>query len=351
MTPDCERFWVVLQQMALPKKTATLAQCWDALRILGGAYDPTLTDRSRLHAFLDQLRVAARILLPSKNNAANWNREGSPTLPKTIRFVRTPSPEFSDFWATRTWHEITACLADHPGSRRYSAEIVHIERFLSHGGMQRAITPMNERSAEVFGDEKRLGTLRNTILFQAGRLDLERHLRCRPTPPPIPWERGSGSESPLIIENSTTYWSICRWNRIHNRWRAVIYGCGNQITGQTETLIELAREEHWTCYQYFGDLDPSGVNIPTQVADALAQVGIAVIPDYGLYQLLLNRRVGWQQQRKVEPGHISASALEWLGPLAEQVRVLITSGEYAPQELVGTDTLKAWVPLVDPGGV
>lgn len=344
MTPDGERFWAALQQMVLPKTTATLAQCWDALRVLGGAYDLTLTDRSRLRSLIDQLRMAARIRLPSESNAAMWSRDGSPTLPKTIHFTRVRSVDASDSWATRTWHEITACLADHPGARRYSTDIAHIERFLSHGGMQRAIIPMNERSAEVFGDEKRLANLRNTILFQPGRLDLERHLRCRPAPPPIPWERGTGPGKPLIVENTTTYWSICRWNRIHNRWCAVICGCGNQITGQTETLIDLAREEQWACYHYFGDIDSAGVEIPTLLASALARCDIAVVPDHELYRLLLNRRVGWQQQRTINSSPISNSARDWLGQLADPIMTMLISGEYAPQELVGIETLNSWSP-------
>ena len=56
-------------------------------------------------------------------------------------------------------------------------DLIKLNSFLSERREDRVDVPIKERSLEIFGDEKRLDALRNTVLFDDGRLTLE-HLRC-----------------------------------------------------------------------------------------------------------------------------------------------------------------------------
>jgi len=91
-------------------------------------------------------------------------------------------------------------------------ELEKIDHFLKHGGRNRLLVPIKERSLEIFGDEKRLDELyRGSALFDTDRLTLE-SLRCFVVPEPLAWARGPEPSKPLIVlENVATWDSYRRW--------------------------------------------------------------------------------------------------------------------------------------------
>jgi len=91
---------------------------------------------------------------------------------QTFGFI-PPQPTDTAAFKTHSWEpELQFCAT----TRLYIAydEVAKLDHFLKHGGRQRPMIPIKERSLQIFGDEKRLDELyRASTLFDNGRLTLE----------------------------------------------------------------------------------------------------------------------------------------------------------------------------------
>ncbi len=223
-----------------------------------------------------------------------------------------------------------------------SADLQRMNEFLRTGGRERPMVPIKERSFQLFGDEKRLDALRESALFQSGRLSLEM-LRCEIVGEPFGWKRGPQDTGvTLVIENAATWHSYSRWNEERRLFSAVVYGCGNRFADSTrylrDILAELATPQR---VLYFGDLDPQGVRIPIEASAKALRMGMPPVePDLWSYQHLL--RLG--QGRETNSGSVesvSEDAAAWLGPLAKNLYPLFNGGKRLAQELVGWEFLRS----------
>lgn len=132
---------------------------------------------------------------------------------------------------------------------------------------------LNERSYELFGDEKFLDSAEGSKLLSIIRITLEELLCYKTYEPFFHFDIAEKPEdNVLIIENLDTYNSfkalfrqgIREWKGIY--FTMLIYGEGNKITRSYNYLKELEVPETVSIY-YFGDLDPEGIWIYHQLAD------------------------------------------------------------------------------------
>ena len=91
---------------------------------------------------------------------------------------------------------------------------------------------------------------------------------------------------------------------------------------------------------YFGDLDPQGLVIPQEASSRAHSLGLpAVEPHLWSYRQLLELGAGHGQLWEGEPP--SPTLCDWLGELAEPVRLLFNRSQRLAQELVGWEFLQS----------
>ncbi|MBX3745948.1 MAG: hypothetical protein KF833_11635 [Verrucomicrobiae bacterium] len=218
-------------------------------------------------------------------------------------------------------------------------DFVALNRFLATGGRLRPIVPVKERSIEVLGDEKRLDALLVTAPFRTGRITPS-DLRCAPVPEPLGWRRGHRPDGPvLVLENASTWDSYCRWDAAAPRFSALVYGKGLVFIDAVTRLHDLFAEiQGPRPIEYFGDLDPPGIDIPVRASEKAVAAGLPPIqPHLWSYQRLLEAGPGREGAWDGEP--VRSESLSWLGPLAPAAHDLFARGLRLAQELVGWETL------------
>lgn len=215
-----------------------------------------------------------------------------------------------------------------------------LNRFLVEGGRGREVVPLKERSLEIFGDEKRFDALLATAPFREGRVRASLW-RCAVVAEPLGWRRGPHANGPvLVIENASTWDSFARWNAVVGRWSAVVYGKGLVFADAVERMAEIFTELGGPRpVEYFGDLDPPGVEIPWRASRKAVAAGLpAVTPSGWCYRRLLE--AGKDREGTWEGEPVRGEALGWLGDLAEPARVLFERHARLAQEHVGWDVLR-----------
>jgi hypothetical protein len=275
-----------------------------------------------------------------------WDYTTVPPLPHWLEVIREKAQAAKPNMDQIPWPPELA-FASMLKNRTHLEALRLIQEWLAAGGRKAIQVPIKERSAEIFGDEKRLDRLLKTDLFAPGRLTLET-LRCYPVYPNLVWERGSAqSPSILILENSNTYHSFCAWNAETAEYAACVYGHGFMIH---HTYLDLQRVLDQTnpsaAIHYFGDLDVTGIRIPIELSRLLEQRGLPkATPAERWYGFLLDMFPEAQLRiRKKSPGNWTHSDLSWFSrDLQERVKAVFELGFRVPQELVGTDCLKGRV--------
>lgn len=218
-------------------------------------------------------------------------------------------------------------------------ELRQINAFFLNGGTTRPLVPIKERSLELFGFEKRLDTLANSVLFGEGRLSLEQ-LRCFFVAEPLGWQRGPANQGPLLVlENAATWDSFRRWNDAHPKFSAVVYGQGNCFVDRVPFLAEIFRELGGSRpVLYFGDLDASGLRIPACASRAAQRLNLPPVEPYlDAYRALLSQAARATAANEDDP--IRREDADWLGPLAEEAWRILERDRRLAQEWVGWEYL------------
>lgn len=160
---------------------------------------------------------------------------------------------------------------------------------------QRMRIPLNERSFQVFHDEKWLDSPQGRSVLRRVGLTWD-DLSCYATHEPFFYvQRGlpeEGSVNALIIENKDTFYSlkelllqgITVWGGIP--FSLLIYGEGWKITKSFPFVWELnGLQNRELRFYYFGDLDPVGIEIWHQLNQQ--QEEVEIIPFRFFYENLL----------------------------------------------------------------
>ena len=151
-----------------------------------------------------------------------------------------------------------------------------VNRWLRDGGANRPIVPAEERSLELFDDEKaianRIGGA--TTLWAVGRLGPDL-LRYENVPMPFPYRQVGAGDRLLMVENTAAFRS-CSQLLAHDDghpYFAVAFGQGAWAPKTVPAAIELPGTIR--AIDYWGDLDPNGLAVTRDVVNAAAEVGLA----------------------------------------------------------------------------
>ncbi len=288
---------------------------------------------SRLLAELQGLEAAGCITLPA---SGSWERVGSPPLPSFIQLVREkPSAPPEDFrevaWVPELgfWHLLTP-------TQLVAAKCIN-DFLLRRRGTLRTV-PIKERSLQIFGDEKRLDSMKTgNTLFQ-GRLALST-LGAFQVPQPLPYRQVDARGQPvLVVENHNSFWSFSEWNQDTRQYSAIVYGAGEAFRSTGAALGQVLREVEGAGASYLGDLDIKGVRIPGEFNIATRNDSPAVRPALEFYAWLLEN--GRRRPKHECKAGTLAQAEAWLGPeLGLKVFDMWQDGFWIPQEALGFELL------------
>jgi hypothetical protein len=293
--------------------------------------------RIRLMEIFNQLTAESKIQLPVGKRG--WDRTAKTAIPLWVEIYREKKDAGSPRMNEIVWPpelQFAATLE----SRIHQETLLQIRDWLAGGGRKASLAPLKERSASIFGDEKRLDKLMKTELFGPGALTLEL-LHCYPIYPDLVWEKGN-AEAPaiLIIENSNTYHSFCRWNDVSRHYAACIYGNGFMIHHTCKELPKILQATNSEAkLEYFGDLDATGIRIPLYLGTLLKA---RVLPAESWYEVLVTHFEQTDKKPvKASPGAWKANELAWFSePLRSRVEQIFRSGYRLAQEFVGADYLR-----------
>lgn len=277
--------------------------------------------------------------------------------------VRTVKPEIPP---APIWHRELYDLDDHWNDARplRRARYIAVNKWLKSKA-DRTPVPIRERCLDVFATfgsaechpdaEKTLDTKTTAALF--GEEDrLMKVLRTFRIPPPLLSETvleetgggyrkvGSG-DLLLVIENSTTWWSLVEALSQVSQHRVgyVAWGLGMSFVSSVRSI---SARHRITEVRYFGDLDLSGIRIPARAAAVARKEGLPpVVPAERLYDALL--ALGRSApSRELSTLERVRKDLNWLDPAHRPAAErLLTTGSRIAQEWVGLrhlTTSKDW---------
>lgn len=244
----------------------------DRLRALFAAIFRPLPERDDAHrelaACLQAAVASGRIRMPQARHL--WEREREPPLPKWVQRAGADAP--APTAPVPVWHPtIAAALEASRPAAGLLEDLRALDAWLKAAGGTAPLLPIQERSYEIFGDEKRLGDLLDQKFFRAGGIGPE-HLRSyRVTEPFAMTPFNVTSDLAIAVENLATYDSLTRAAGSlpeGGRPAAVIFGRGKQFMRTCESLP--VRLPHVRRLLYFGDLDEEGLAIAMAVRETLA---------------------------------------------------------------------------------
>jgi len=300
--------------------------------------------RSRLRDALDELQTAGRITFPAARSRIGWDTRVLPSIPSWVTRIdarQPPRPERPpQVWPSAL--EGAARIASRPGEYELLERVAAWMR----DNPEPDLVPLQERSLELFDDEKALDAYLKTKLFTSGALTLDL-LAC--SIPPVPFVSqhlgGTGPTRLLVVENLATYTSFLKVLKegaeprpdLHLAW-----GGGNSFT-QSVLSIPTLRPAPTRVY-YFGDLDLAGLQI---AVNAAAQAEAArlpkLLPAEPCYQFLLDGPGRWRRpdgsNSHATPDYHTLCS--WLpAALRSEVMNLLRERQRVPQERLGIQALR-----------
>jgi hypothetical protein len=284
--------------------------------------------QKRLLAVLKELEREEQLVLPKSNKC--WDLHSK--LPVYVTAIRNEEKEarLKRKAVISSMQNETAWEPTHMAAFAHKLKsIVELERaarvntYLLHRPVDVVSIPHRERALRIFGNEKALDNNTRDGLFN-GRITLA-DLDCFYCPEPLPFHALSmdsielAGKPLLVVENANTYWSCCRANALIKRYAAVIYGQGFKVMANTakranDGLLDIEHKLNSKGIAYFGDLDPTGIAIPTRINECREANSLPPLyAEHSLYRVLLeiNRCVDYEKSQLHD--HDPQGARQWLG--------------------------------------
>ena len=227
--------------------------------------------------------------------------------------------------------------------------LMRISDFLSNAiyseGAKQGEISINERSYELFGDEKFLDSPQGRKILMTIKIGIN-ELKCYKTYEPFfYYGMVSGpSGNILIVENKDTFYSfkklfldgVVKWKNI--RFSMLIYGEGNKINKSIDYLSEIGVPCTVNIY-YFGDLDPEGINIYYRLSQ---NKKYDIRPMELYYRTMFDRRKGGLVKNKQTWNQSAMNDFfEKISFKDEQaVKEYLAFGLYVPQEALNIEVLR-----------
>jgi len=320
----------------------TLDRVWSLWLIAAPRLVGDATQTAALYAALHRLAEAGTVELPSDS----WDQSTRPPLP---RFVKIPTARQAvprREWMTYPWsHELGWASTLPTLSADRFRDLVALNSWLARTrDLNPPTVPLRYRSVEILGDEKRLEKMVKTDLFGPGRLTLAL-FHCVRIPAPLPAALVGRGSDVLVVENSDTYWAAVEQLRATSDHPvgSVAWGSGKTFPSQVDALsVDVGGRGPVTGrVWYWGDLDPTGLEIAGTAADAAA---IAILPARTLWSAMADRPV--QESGRIE--WTGASGRGWLGDeLWDELAPVRNSAGRVAQEAVPPEAIAAWARVLD----
>ncbi len=210
----------------------------------------------------------------------------------------------------------------------------------------------NERSYELFGDEKAItapadASVDGARILKNLRLTLE-DIKAKRVFEPFFWiekdfstMQGATERTVLIIENKDTFWTLqqAMTDGMLTGIHLIIYGEGKAILKKFE-YIEMVGGVPQDRYFYFGDIDMEGISIYNQLRARYP--GYDIRPATPLYAFIL-RKAGSDGARPLRRPQRAGSLSPFLdffdAETGSAIRRIITDGQYLPQEVLNATDL------------
>ena len=308
-------------------------------RIYYSLYPEVQNSPERQASLLDALRDLENQRLLALPALGSWEKVGYPPLPAWVALVRETQVTNTSCYSEVPW---VPELGFWPKLKPMQlADAKAINDFLLRRRDSLTPVPIKERSLEIFGDEKRLDSLRTGASLFIKRLPLTA-LGAFLVPLPLPYRQAPALGKPaLVVENHNSFWSFGEWNQTALRYSAVVYGAGEAFRSTGQALNQVLLEVGGDGAEYLGDLDPKGIRIPLDFNRVSTAKGQQVQPALDLYRWLLTNG---RTRERVECREAAAeSATDWLGPeLGAQLAGRWAHGLWIPQEALGFEQLKTW---------
>jgi hypothetical protein len=291
-------------------------------------------DRRRcLRDALDAVQSAGAIRFPG-SAAVNWDRAGATALPRFITLQRE-----ADVCPAREIFVPDLAFASRVRPSNKLDLLITLNRYLiAHTDPDEfeTLAKYRERAFQIFGDEKALDdAVKGDLLW--GQLPLERIGAMNPENLTLERFPRAQDRPVLIVENRQTYLTLCDWNRSACAYRIVCFGAGFAIVSQVKALIQMPAQDSVVGFEYFGDLDPTGVNIANTLDLKLQdEAHERVRPALHLYSLILGQKV---RKALAAPKILSCSNIAWLDPLKTEVQALFDANTWIPQEALRLEML------------
>jgi hypothetical protein len=322
-------------------RRVALATLWDAFASVAPV-DASATDaRGRLARTLRAAERDGAWRCSKRTDAA-----GRPPLPA---FVELPAPELAaqpDPRAVAWRPELAWAAALTRLSDRQHHLLLAVNAFLRDAGGDRPLVPVEERSLELFDDEKAIsGRAGGETLWGEGRLSLEL-LRCVPSNTPFAYERIGAGDRLLVAENQATFATLRDLLRKvpGHPYAAVVFGLGRSAQTSIGYLTELPFDVR--SVDYFGDLDVDGLEMARACLEAARRAGVEAQLHLRLWQLLLTQRPTPAKPHR--PARVEAACTLLPDPLHVDALTLLQSGQRIAQERCGRELLSAtpqwWLP-------
>jgi hypothetical protein len=299
---------------------------------------------ARFRAALDELLAGGLLTFPSDGSRTGWDRRVNPALPRWV-MRRAPAPPIRERPRPRVWPHVL----EHAGRlATREDEYLLLERVATwlRDNPEPVQAPVQERSLELFGDEKALDRYAKTRLFTSRALSLEL-LACYQPPLPFASQHipGQGRTALLVVENLATYTSFITVLRgLPERERPdihIAWGHGGEFNRSVRSVPLLAPAPA-TLY-YFGDLDVAGIDTAVKAAAAVADLGLPpLLPALGCYTYLLAGKDAWRRPDVSNSGSGSgySSLCAWFPErFHPELRKLFQARERIPQERLGSREL------------
>ncbi|MGW6739368.1 hypothetical protein ACWGDX_01275 [Streptomyces sp. NPDC055025] len=315
--------------------------------------DPWNT-RARLAHALSHLADAGLVTLPATGGRL-WDA-GTPRLPARIAVPANHCPPHQALdpadepWGpTMQWAPAWIRTSHPPTHLRLDA--VRLNRwFLATTGQPRPVIAREERSLQIYNDEKRLTALAASPLFNPGRLSLE-DLACQAPTGALRIAVLHSSGPLLVVENRATFDSA--WHVLRPvspaPYAAVIFGGGDAASALVTDLTRLhdLTSIHPGRIDYAGDVDIAGIEAAHQFVTAARAAGLTAGISHPLWQAVARAQpVGPDMTAEPVRAQKAQSLARFLGMPAEVIDRL-ELGVRVPQERIDRQTLRDtdwWAP-------
>lgn len=270
-----------LRARSAGRSRVDLHQVWEAFTALRPDDARSADARHRLASLLDETNQAGLV----RSSAATDQIMPTP-LPRFVTLI-SHAPEEAPRRRT-SWRPELAWANKLTLTSKQHDVLDRVNRWLRDGGADRPIVPAEERSIELFDDEKAIAAFigGQTTLWGTGRLGPEL-LRYENVPMPFPYRQVGNGTRLLVVENTAAFRSCSRAldeTRGHPYF-AVAFGQGTWAPSTLASVRDLSVAIH--AVDYWGDLDVNGLTITRNVINAGTDIGIPTQAHPALWRLML----------------------------------------------------------------